>query len=123
MLVEIKSGHNDRAEPVRKWCSDSEMDLIVWYGAAGVIVGFQLCYDKQGDEHALTWYFDKGFSHKRIDSGEQKGGMHHKMTPVLVPDGKFDGERLKSLFEERQEGLDAALCGFIKDKIGEVLPV
>lgn len=54
----------------RRYISDDYFDLFVWYEADGQVHGFQLCYDKQRRQRALTWKRDQGFWHARIDGGE-----------------------------------------------------
>ena len=80
MLTEIQNVRQIPGEGFRRWFSDNYFDLIVWYDDERKLVGFQLCYDKDGRERALTWTHEHGFQHNRIDSGEIAG--HIKMTPV-----------------------------------------
>lgn len=58
------------------------MDLIVWYDERAAIRGFQLCYERAGIEHALTWHAGERVVHQRVDAGE--GSPAHDRTPVLV---------------------------------------
>ena len=55
MLAEIRNARQIAGEDFRRWFTDEEFDLIVWYGDDRSLVGFQLCYDKQDRERALTW--------------------------------------------------------------------
>jgi multidrug transporter EmrE-like cation transporter len=72
-------------EPRRRWFTDSDFDLIVWFTPAGTICSFQLCYDRRRRERALTWTQDGGFSHDRIDDGEASPAKNR--TPILVDGG------------------------------------
>ena len=92
MLSEINDVKQIENEGYRRWFSDNYFDLIIWYGDEKII-GFQLCYDKQGSERSLTWIKNRGFSHNKIDDGEKPG--HTKMTPILVADGVFDKEKIR----------------------------
>ena len=92
-------------DPFRRWFSDDIFDLIVWYTPGNMIMGFQLCYRKGIDERALTWLKGKGFSHDRIDDGEGRI-PHHKMTPILVPDGTFKKYDVLARFEKESREID-----------------
>ena len=117
MLKEIKNVSQPQGEPPRRWFSSSDTDLIVWYNASEII-GFQLCYDRGIDEHALTWMRGQGFTHRRIEDGESKG-MQHKMTPILVPDGVVDISRVTKDFELQSEEIDAVVRGFVMKYLAE----
>lgn len=118
MLSEIQGARQIPGEGFRRWFSDDQFDLIVWYegptsGLAGLI-GFQLCYDKTGKERALTWTRAHGFQHNRIDSGEMAG--HIKMSPVIVADGEFHKDDVAELFRREAAGIDPALARFVYSK-------
>ncbi len=70
MLREIRRVRQVEGEAHRRWFSSSRLDLFVWYGASEAPVGFQLCYDKDGWERALTWNAPDRFSHEVVDDGE-----------------------------------------------------
>jgi hypothetical protein len=116
MLREMGPVRQVAGEPSRRWFADRAFDLIVWSDARGDLTGFQLCYRKGSDEHALTWWRETGFSHDRIDDGE---GLpeNHKMTPILVPDGSFDRDQLVASFRRVSQGLDPELVGFVASTI------
>lgn len=118
MLKEVEHPCQADGEPVRRWFSDDHLDLIIWFADDGKIIGFQFCYDKVSDEHALTWFTGRGFSHRRIDDGEGRG-IHHKMTPILIPDGTVDIGRIRALFTGSSAGVDKELVEFIENKMGE----
>lgn len=73
----------------RRWMADDYFDLIVWYEPSNAIHGFQLCYGKPVQERALTWLKPRGFSHSKIDSGDEDPGANR--TPILLSDGSFPG--------------------------------
>jgi hypothetical protein len=95
---------------------DDALDLIIWTAPPEEVIGFQLCYLKGSDEHALTWWKGRGFSHDRIDDGEGRPD-HQKMTPILVPDGTFDKEGLIALFRGSSTELEPRLVQFVMEKI------
>lgn len=112
MLREITPARQVSDEPPRRWFAGNALDLIVWYSASGEIQGFQLCYSKGHDEHALTWWKGKGFFHDRIDDGEGRPD-DQKMTPILLPDGSFDKERVISQFRDNSAEIDQELVQFV----------
>jgi hypothetical protein len=116
-LREIHPTRQISDEPARKWFAGKALDLIVWFAPDKDIQGFQLCYSKGRDEHALTWWRDKGFSHDRIDDGEGRPD-EQKMAPILVPDGSFDKQRLISALRENSGEIDRHLVDFVTDTIG-----
>lgn len=71
-------------EPPRRWFSSSEIDLIVWEAPPGTVAGFQLCYDKGGDEHAVMWWQGRGFTHWRVAQGDRDERPGHKGSPILI---------------------------------------
>ena len=106
-----------RGDNRRRWFSDADMDLFVWYRNQ-VPVQFQLAFDKQHQERAISWDTDRGLSHSRIDDGEGRPARY-KMTPILVDDGDFDCMRLARQFLARGEYLDPMLADFIVARLLE----
>jgi hypothetical protein len=116
MLNEIANPRQVPGEGPRRWFTDSYFDLILWYeGDSSSIAGFQLCYDKEREERALTWRRGEGFDHKRVDDGEVSGRM--KMTPVLVPDGAFDFTSVAERFRRESETIDPEIRDFVYAKV------
>ena len=119
MLREIETV-NDRESGLRKrWFNDSSMDLIVWYGPEGGFSRFQLCYDKNLREHALSWSEASGFSHSKVDDGENASGGH-KETPILGPDGSIDAAKVSRSFRELSSSVDAAVVSFVCTKLQSI---
>jgi hypothetical protein len=95
------------------------MDLIVWYGARGFPVAFELYYDKKAGEHVLIWRSGKGFCHMAVDDGENKPVLNYKEAPILIPDGEVDALRIKRLFERSCAGLPAELVELVVSRLGQ----
>ena len=108
------SQHKDTSG-YRRWFADEEMDLIVWYTKKDEIEGFQLYYDKSGDEHAFTWHKDGTVSHASVDQGE--GNPAHNRTPILAPDGEVPLERVIGEFERRALKLDRGLAVLVMERL------
>jgi hypothetical protein len=115
MLQEMCDVRQIEGEGRRRWFSDQYFDLIVWYDTGGAISGFQLCYDIEENERALTWMRDKGFSHDKIDDGQISGRA--KMTPVLVADGLFAKETIAALFKAAAGSIASEIASFVYEKI------
>jgi hypothetical protein len=115
MLREIHNARQVEGEGFRRWFTDEYFDLIVWYDDNRRLIGFQLCYDKQGKERALTWTTDHGFQHNRIDSGEVPG--HSKMTPVIIADGMFDNRPVAERFSRECGEIDRQIAKFVVESL------
>ena len=102
----------------RRWLSDDYFDLIVWYEPGGSIHGFQLCYDKSGNERALTWTHAGGFNHKSVDSGEQAPTAN--LSPILAPGGFFQAALVKEQFLKRCTQIDESICKLVLAKLDEL---
>jgi hypothetical protein len=115
MLKEIKTVKQQAGEGLRRWFSDDFFDLIVWLDDAGELIGIQLCYDLLGDERALSWHRARGFSHDRIDTGEQL--PHRNMSPVLVADGVFGRDEIADEFAARSVEIDPEIRRLVSEKL------
>jgi hypothetical protein len=102
-------------EPVRRWFADDQFDLVVWLGVSADIVGFQLCYDKYVNEHALTWKFGEGYHHNAIDDGEATPFSNR--SPILVADGLFPLHRVLTDFMDKSAEIEDEIRVFIIEKL------
>ena len=123
MLIERRNVRQIAAEGFRRWFSDEYFDLIVWYAreaqadsTADVIAGFQLCYDKRGQERALSWRREGGFSHDLIDAGEIPGQAN--MSPVLDPGGELP-EAVVKRFRFNSPKVGLSLQNLVCTKLSE----
>jgi len=114
MLVEQQNVRQIEGEGTRRWFFDQDFDLIVWY-SDNKPTGFQLCYDKQSKEHALTWKRDEGFLHSAIDDGES--AWSSPRTPVLVPDGHFDVRRVADRFSKVSATIDPEVVHLVQNTL------
>jgi len=102
----------------RKWFQDDYFDLIVWYNIEnGAIDGFQLCYDKDKDEHAFTWHREAGFGHNKID--DSRAPMSYPATPILVTDGVFPFDEIMKRFNRSSDELDEKIRNLVIEKLTE----
>jgi len=118
MLTEYKQTSQNEIDKgiSRRWFSDDYFDLIIWYDSKSEIEGFQLCYNKYGKPHALTWKKEFGFSHDAVDEG---GIGHNLITPILVADGYFPYRDIYKKLSKAIKGVDRSISGFVLIKVRE----
>jgi hypothetical protein len=116
MLREARNVAQVKGESRRRWFADDYFDLIVWFGEKDEIVGFQLCYDKYGEQKAFTWHQNFGYMHHRVDQGEEKPGKL-KATPILVADGIFDHENIAGRFKRESVEKETRVSDFVYEKV------
>jgi hypothetical protein len=116
MLTELKGISQKNEKYHRRWFEDDYFELIVWQDTAGGIYGFQLCYERFGDERTLTWKTDTGFDHERIDDSRSMGSM--PATAILVPDGVFPAGMIIEKFTAHAREIDPGIASFVIGKMG-----
>jgi hypothetical protein len=120
MLKEIAAVRQDDSDLRRRWFRSDYFDLFVWESAAGEIVHFQLCYDREANERALVWKQGRGFFHDGVDTGETLPVLNQ--SPVFVSDGSFAARPVRQLFEREAAGLPTPIASFISAKLDEFTP-
>ncbi len=120
MLKESAYVRQNLGEPPKRWFTDEEFDLAVWTDPEGRPISFQLGYDKSRYYRALTWDLERGFKHQLVDDGENRPGRF-KGTPILLPDGEFEGPRIAGKFDESALGIDPMIAEFVRVKFLEFL--
>ena len=118
MLRELSNVRQTEGARRRRWFESGDEDLIVWYADDGSVHGFQLCYDVQRIEKALTWLPGSGFTHDRVDAGDSRA-FRPKGSPMLVADGRFDVAAMTRRFLEISTGLPPEIREFILGKLAE----
>nr|CAP48933.1 putative integron gene cassette protein [uncultured bacterium] len=116
MLQEYRDVKQLPGEVERRWFYCDDLDLIVWQNDSGSICGFHLCYDKKTDEKAIVWHETSGYSHYKVDSGEDHS-KRLKATPILLSDGIFEAERITLLFSSEANNIDPMLSSFVHAKL------
>ena len=117
MLREIGSIRQDSSRGFRRWFQDDYFDLYVWQDAAGVPIAFQLCYERNRGEGAVSWSAASGFNHARVDSGEQP--HKHGMSPILRPDSVPPYFRIYHRFIDASTGWEPVLRAFVLERLRE----
>jgi len=119
MLREFVPTRQIAGEPRRRWFASPSSDLIVWLRDDDSVSGFQLCYDKKDEEHALTWTEGQGFSHMRVDSGGSALAAG-RGTPFLVANGVFDARRILQLFQADNKLVPKPFTAIVCAKLEEL---
>ena len=107
------------APHTRLWFCDPEHDLFIWVDKNNHPISFQLSYRTYSEiysEHIISWNKEKGFSHDKIDDGEHADG-DYKMTPIMVPDGVFDSEKIAERFKSISTDIDEDIMSFVYQKL------
>ncbi len=72
-LTENKSVRQRPEEGYRRWFLNEYFDIIFWYNKKnGNLIGFQICYNKRGNEKAFTWEL-KTKSHHFVNTDLSEG--------------------------------------------------
>ena len=101
---------------VKRWFSDTDNDLFVWLNTQSNITAFQYSYNKSADEHLISWSGQYGYSHNRIDDGEDVT-LQIKMSPIMLPDNVADGVLIAEKFRRISKAVEPALVEFIYAKL------
>lgn len=114
MLKEYPASQHT-GDPPRRWFLDDYFDLIVRLDDAATPYGFQLCYDRAGEERSLTWTRSGGYRHDVVDTGETMPTKNN--APMLIADGPFPAAAVVERFRAASASLDEPLRAFILDKL------
>jgi hypothetical protein len=117
MLIEMRDVRQVPGDRFRRWFADETLELVIWYEPQGSIHGFQVCYDPQGTPRALTWTEEKGFSHAKVDGGEES--VFSNRTPILCAGGKYDTALLRNAFLASAGNLLEPERSFVEKKLAE----
>ena len=117
MLQEISNIQQKAQGKFRRWFTDNNMDLFVWF-SHNVPVGFQLSYNKQADEKSICWDAKTRFQHYTIDTGETEP-LNYKETPMCLFDDEFDMDSVAPDFLHRSAQIESSLAAFIYERIME----
>ncbi len=115
MLREILSSRKIINGQSRRWFTNEMFDLFIFFNNENMLVQFQLCYDKQDNEHVISWSERSGYAHNRIDTGRDIPGRAG--SPLFVSNGSCDIETLKKAFIESSLNLDNSLFDQIYRKL------
>jgi hypothetical protein len=117
VLREVANTRQAPDEPRRRFFFSHEQDLWVWFGEDDTPVAFQLAYGKYRNEHAIRWKAGRGFTHERVDDGENAGLV--KQAPILVADGAFDAPSVLGRFLELSGEMPREIVDFVAARLRE----
>ena len=118
MLRAIKTDKHSSDHLQRIWFNDQDNDLFIWLENR-TPVAFQFSYNKRQDEHTLNWEIDRGYSHERIDNGEDDSA-NYKMTPIMVANGMIDRDQISQIFKSISHEIEPQLAEFVSQKLDNV---
>lgn len=110
MLREISAARQN-SDRKKRWFTDTDMDLFVWFENQ-VPIAFQLSYDKRELEHALSWSYDAGTTHSRVDNGEN-AVQRYKQAPMLRQNTDFNLMQVARNFLSNSTLMETSLADFI----------
>ena len=112
MLQEIASTHRTGNRKPKRWFTDSNMDLFVWFKNQRPVC-FQFSYNKLQQEHSISWHVESGFSHTMINSGNR----HTKYSAPSMTSSEhhhhFDATIIAREFLQASNHITASLADFI----------
>ncbi len=117
MLKELHDVRQIAGDYRRRIFSEQNSDLVVWMESDGSIHGFCFSYDLQAKAQALTWLAEKGFSHNRIDLGEESPLANR--TPILIASAPPPPGQVAQRFRKLDAGLPEDIRAFVRRKIDE----
>lgn len=117
MLREITTIWQNSSAQQRRWFTDADMDLFVWF-CDRIPTEFQLSYGKRDIEYTISWKRDEGFSHYCVDDGENRPARY-KMTPILLDQAELNISQIARSFLAAREAMNPGLAGFIYARLLE----
>lgn len=93
------------------WYCDDDWDLVVWVNADQSPRGFQICYDRDEEEKALT-FANGEFSHELVDDGMDSPNTNH--SPTLENKVPFNAKKILKEFESKSEFVEKIYFEYIK---------
>jgi len=101
---------------LRRWFEGEHSELVVWYQPdAKTVEGFQILYQLQGRERALTWREGEGFEHSQVES--DSGSPFKNLTPILLPNGTIPWPQVLAEFAEDSAALEPELRDFVRRRL------
>jgi hypothetical protein len=116
VLVEFKNVRQEPGKGPRRWFEGSLYELVVWYRPDAVTIdGFQIIYQRDQQERALTWRAGEGFRHGRVDAGTESPLKN--LTPIVLPNGSIPWPEVLGEFDTHAATLEPALRDFVRARL------
>jgi|GEM_PF-296920 len=116
MLVEIPNVKQYEPNRHRRWFQNAFFDLYVWSNDSDELLGFQLCYEKGGDQRALRFSRELGCQHEGVDQPEDKPGR--SMSAIFVANGVLDADALCARFTQDAIEIPAPIREYVIEQLG-----
>lgn len=122
MLNEISRFHHYAGHANRRFFSDSDMELYIWFNKE-VPVRFHLTYNKRGCSRSLSWNTETGFERTRLAQIEAVAlamGVSQLLDPLFSTDSQdIPGSVLARRFLHASEQIAPWLADFIYARLLE----
>lgn len=116
MLKEATNVTQIDGDPRRRWFWNNYLDLVVWFDDMDEIIGFQLYYDRHGDQAGLTWKEPSGYSQDNFEVREDPAGTY-KPEAVIGFESMVRKEKIAEVFRKESLTVDKRIVDFIQKKI------
>lgn len=98
------------------WYCDDDWDLVVWVNDDQSPRGFQICYDRDNEEKALTFAHGE-FSHELVDEGNDEPHTNH--SPTLDHEVPLNAKKMLKEFEAKSEFMEKIYFDYIKANLSK----
>ena len=109
MLREISSTRQNNNHKLKRWFTDANMDLFIWFKDQ-VPVCFQFSYKDSAQEHAISWHINHGFDHSLVRS---KNYRTQYRLPASTSTTDFNPARAARAFLQASDQIETTLADFI----------
>ncbi|MDH5388325.1 MAG: hypothetical protein OEY06_07740 [Gammaproteobacteria bacterium] len=110
MLQEIASTHRNNLAKSKRWFTDSNMDLFVWFKNKRP-VSFQLAYIKEQQEYSINWHINNGYTHNLIKA--ELRHIKYRKSSIHSSECKFDTAFTARMFLLASNNIETTLADFI----------
>jgi hypothetical protein len=110
MLREISSTRQINVDKSKRWFTDSNMELFIWFKNQ-MPVSFQLSYNKCQLEHSINWNIKTGFTHYLIKPEHRH--IRHRISSCYPAERTFDTRATAREFLRASEHINVSLADFI----------
>ncbi|MDH3343073.1 MAG: hypothetical protein OEM07_05050 [Gammaproteobacteria bacterium] len=112
MLQEIASTHRSSHRKPKRWFTDSDMDLFIWFEKQRPVC-FQLSYDKRQHEHSISWHIDAGFSHSSINAETRHTKYQQPKSSSSTGEPNFNSRYIAREFLLASQHIQTSIADFI----------
>ena len=110
MLQEIATAHRNNQYKTKRWFTDSNMNLFVWFKDQ-VPICFQLNYKKSQREYSINWHTKTGYTHNQIKP--ELRHIKYRTSSIHSTECKFNVAFTAREFLQASDYIEASLADFI----------